>query len=105
MTDQSPSRNQEPEPVRSWFARLFRRPTRAIVMRHLDAVAADPAPDRILRLTQDLNTALADAARWKRHSDTFDTERDTAVEAFNAKVLELEDRTNCLLYTSPSPRD
>lgn len=86
MTNQTPDRNQEPEPVRTWFARLFRRPTPVMTPPRTEG-------ERILRLTQDLTTALGDAARWKRHADTFDAERDTAVKAFNAKVLELEDRT------------
>ena len=93
MTEKTPSRNQEPEPVRPWFARLFRLPTRSTVARHLDVLAAEPAPDRILRLTQDLTTALADAARWKRHADSYDSERGLAVQAFEAKIEEVETLT------------
>lgn len=71
-------RNQEPEPVRPTLARLS---------------SADAAPigDPVAILSQALTDAQEEAARWKRHSDTFAEERDTAVKAFNAKVLEAED--------------
>ncbi|MGW1267569.1 hypothetical protein [Streptomyces sp. NPDC002491] len=73
-TQNRPNRNQEPEPVRPWFARLFRRPT--------PVMTPPPANgEHILRLTQDLNAALADAARWKRHADSFADARDRAVES------------------------
>ncbi|MGQ4358533.1 hypothetical protein [Streptomyces sp. SAS_272] len=72
-------RNQDPEPVRPRFARLFRRRTPS-------ASAFAPTPPRtdgehILRLTQDLNAALAEAAQWKRHADSFEQDRESAVEA------------------------
>ena len=71
-------RNQEPEPVRPTLARLSSAPT-------------TPNGDPLTVLAQALTDAQEEAARWKRHADTFDDERDTAVTAFNAKVLEADD--------------
>ena len=65
-------RNQEPEPV---------RPT---VTRVSDA-------EIIKGLAAELRTSQECAARWKRHADTYADERDTAVQAFNARVVEAQD--------------
>jgi hypothetical protein len=68
MTSKTPRRNQEPEPVRSWFARLLRRPApaaRPLPPRNGDALAA------ILRQAEDLRAAREEAARWKQHADDF----------------------------------
>jgi hypothetical protein len=77
MTNHSPIGNQEPEPVRPWFARLFRRPA---------PVTAAPGPtpartDPILRLTQDFTAALSETARWKQHADSYEQDRERAVKA------------------------
>ncbi|MEU6535551.1 hypothetical protein [Streptomyces sp. NPDC047000] len=69
MTSKTPSRNQEPEPVRRRFARLFRRrPTHTEI-----ALKADLAGGLVagLRQAQTLAAARAEAARWKRHADDF----------------------------------
>ena len=71
-------RNQEPEPVRPTHARLSSADT-------------TPIGDPVAVLSRALTDAQGEAARWKRHADTYDNERDTAVKAFNAKVLEAED--------------
>lgn len=73
-------RNQEPEPVRPWFARLLRRrPTFAEVARS-NLVAADPvgAFASGMRQAEDLRLAREKAARWKQHADDFARERDDA---------------------------
>ncbi|MFM9602715.1 hypothetical protein [Streptomyces turgidiscabies] len=84
MTNKTPNRNQEPEPVRPWFARLFRRPT---------PVATPPtsAGEHILRLTQDLTAALSDASRWKGHADSYEQDRERAVEALAGRIRERDD--------------
>ncbi|MFG2963549.1 hypothetical protein ACGFZS_09695 [Streptomyces sp. NPDC048288] len=64
MTNNHTRGNQEPEPVRTRFARLLRRPTPVTTPPQTGAA-------RILRLTQDLTTALSDVARWKEHSEAF----------------------------------
>ncbi|MEH0428809.1 hypothetical protein QBB34_21240 [Streptomyces stelliscabiei] len=43
---------------------------------------------QILRLTRDLTAALADAARWKRHADSFERDRERAVEALVSCIAE-----------------
>ncbi|MFD8027847.1 hypothetical protein ACFV3F_03655 [Streptomyces sp. NPDC059717] len=73
-TTNKPTGNQDPEPVRAWFARLFRRPA--------------PTPDHeaglqflsefTLRMAGDLQQAQQEAVRWKRHADDFAHERDGA---------------------------
>ena len=76
-------RNQEPEPVRPWFARLFRRPagvTPVMTPPHTgsrlpnlgDVLAAD------VRQAEDLHLAREEAARWKSHADEFAREWDHA---------------------------
>jgi len=108
-TQNQPHGNQEPEPVRPWFARLFRRPSRAALtpesspyakagrmaaegfaaglrqaeawpLRNGDALAA------ILRQAEALRTAKGDAERWKGHADSFDRE-------LRERTGELADRT------------
>ncbi|MFE6284386.1 hypothetical protein [Streptomyces sp. NPDC057877] len=96
-------RNQEPEPVRSRFARLFRRRPTIAERSRAALVAADPAgafvsgmrqaePLRngdalaaILRQAEALRLAREEAARWREHADAFareaearETERDHA---------------------------
>ncbi|WP_432041451.1 hypothetical protein [Streptomyces cadmiisoli] len=69
-------RNQEPEPVRSRFARRGWRRWLAEVL--LPGLAAQPPHDTTTvdrRHAQDLQDAKAETARWKRHADTYDTER------------------------------
>ncbi|MEU1141816.1 hypothetical protein ABZ392_33910 [Streptomyces sp. NPDC005885] len=72
-TANRPHRNQEPEPVRPWFARLLRRrPTLAEIARS-NLVAADPAGAFVsgMRQAEELATAREEAARWKQHADDF----------------------------------
>lgn len=92
MTNKTPNRNQEPEPVRPRFARLLRRrPT---------PVTPPPIPEgeHILRLTQDLTAALANAARWKGHADSYDQDRERAVEALSERIRQRDDaRHECTL--------
>ncbi|MFE2045708.1 hypothetical protein ACFXAZ_33295 [Streptomyces sp. NPDC059477] len=68
-------RNPRPAPVRPAYARA------------MEAAAL------VDRQALELAAAREEAARWKRHSETHADERDTAVRAFNSKVLEAEDRT------------
>jgi hypothetical protein len=74
MINRSTTRNQEPEPVHPWFARLFRKSTPVMTPQPVEV-------ERILRLTQELNAALAEAAQWKQHADSYDRDRERAVEA------------------------
>ncbi len=67
-------RNQEPEPVHPWFARLFRRPTPVMTPRTVEG-------EHILRLTQDLNAALAEAAQSKQRAESYHQDRERAVNA------------------------
>ncbi|MGW3847150.1 hypothetical protein [Streptomyces fagopyri] len=72
-TANRPRRNQEPEPVRPWFARLFRRqPTIAQLAR---AALTDAQPDEAMlagmRQADALRAAQEDAARWQRHADSY----------------------------------
>ncbi|MBE4783943.1 hypothetical protein [Streptomyces caniscabiei] len=60
----NPRRNQEPEPVRPGSRPLARGING-------EAPALDPLPP----LARDLQAAQDEAARWKRHADTYDTER------------------------------
>ncbi|AMW11641.1 hypothetical protein A4E84_20370 [Streptomyces qaidamensis] len=73
-------RNQEPEPVRPWFARLYPgRPTAAMHPSAGRAVAEGFAAG--IRQTEELRLAREEAARWRRHADSYDQERARAVEA------------------------
>ncbi|WP_199808816.1 MULTISPECIES: hypothetical protein [Streptomyces] len=58
-------RNQEPEPVRPQFPR------------HARGTDGDVTPigDPVAILSRALTDAQEEAARWKRHADTYDTER------------------------------
>lgn len=92
-TQNTPRRNQEPEPVRPWFARLFRRPSR-------EALAAEPSPyvkaghmaaegfASGIRQAESLSAAQEEAARWKRHADSFEQDRERAVEALAERIRE-----------------
>jgi hypothetical protein len=62
-------RNQEPEPVRPGSQLL----TRGI---NGEAPALDPLPS----LDSDLQAARDEATRWKRHADSYDTERTEATQ-------------------------
>ncbi|MBP5930164.1 hypothetical protein F3K39_19035 [Streptomyces sp. LBUM 1479] len=86
-------RNQEPEPVRAWFARLFHRPTPAVdeltrkpVRVRIPALESDP----VARLVRDLQAARDEAARWKRYAETYDTERTEAGQLCDQYRNELE---------------
>lgn len=68
-----PTRNHAPEPVRPWFARLFRRPTSAMDPR-VNAMTAEGFASG-LRQGEALAAARTEAARWKRHADSYDRER------------------------------
>ncbi|WP_202516584.1 hypothetical protein [Streptomyces sp. SID161] len=70
-TAHRPTSTQEPEPVRTRFARLFRRPAPA-------APTAPPRVDLVLRLTQNLTATLSECARWKRHAHSYERERNAA---------------------------
>ncbi|NUS83000.1 MAG: hypothetical protein HOY75_09650 [Streptomyces sp.] len=78
-------RNQEP--VRPWFARLFRRPTIAERSRAA-LIAADPAEAFVsgMRQAEALATAREEAARWKQHADEYAREWDHA-ERETAQLL------------------
>jgi hypothetical protein len=58
-------RNQEPEPVRPGSQALARG----------TSGDASPAGDPVAVLSAALAEAKAEAARWKRHADSYDTER------------------------------
>ncbi|MFD7884054.1 hypothetical protein ACFV3N_16645 [Streptomyces bauhiniae] len=63
-TQNCPHRNQEPEPVRGWFARLFRRPATAQVARkYLTAENPGDAFAAGVRQTEALASARADRER------------------------------------------
>ncbi len=80
MTKNRTTRNQEPEPVRPWFARLFRRRPTAAKTARANLVAADPvgAFTAGMRQADELRLAREEAARWKRYAETYDTERTEA---------------------------
>lgn len=61
-------RNQEPEPVRPRIPALARG----------TSGDASPIGDPVTVLSDDLATAKAEAARWKRHAASYDTERSEA---------------------------
>ncbi|MFD3835345.1 hypothetical protein ACFWWC_03685 [Streptomyces sp. NPDC058642] len=86
-TEKPPHRNQEPEPVRPWFARLFRRPTIAERSRAV-LIAADPVEAFVsgMRQAEELNAAREEAARWKAYADEYDREWDHA-QYENAQLL------------------
>lgn len=63
-------RNQEPEPVRP------RIPAPARVSEG----AVTPIGDPVAILSEALATAKEEAARWKRHADSYDTERTEATQ-------------------------
>jgi len=65
-------RNQEPEPVHP----RVQRPARGSD----GADGASPIPDPVLVLTRDLQVALADAAQWKRHANSYAQQRERAVD-------------------------
>lgn len=65
-------RNQEPEPVRPGSRPLARGKYGVL---GAIAGAAPPALDPLPPLVRDLQAAQDEAARWKRHADTYDTER------------------------------
>ncbi|MCX4575649.1 hypothetical protein OHB41_21135 [Streptomyces sp. NBC_01571] len=89
-------RNQEPEPVRPWFARLFRRPSR-------EALAAEPSPyakaGRMaaegfasgIRQADELRAAREEAARWKRHADSFEKDLRETTNALADRTQERDD--------------
>ncbi|MFE9906447.1 hypothetical protein [Streptomyces achromogenes] len=83
-TGKPPNRNQDPEPVRTRFARLFRRrPSRAVLVPGTSpyAKAGRMAPEGFaagLRRAEAPRTAQYDAAHWKRPADTYAPERDAA---------------------------
>ncbi|MGW0869916.1 hypothetical protein ACWD3Z_05420 [Streptomyces sp. NPDC002740] len=86
-------RNQEPEPVRPWFARLFRRPGRTPLAtessRFTEAgrmAAAGLAAG--LRQAEDLATARAEAERWKRHADSFAKDLREALDTLGDRTRE-----------------
>lgn len=87
MINNHPDRNQEPEPVRPWFARLFRRSTIAERSRAA-LIAADPIEAFVsgMRQAEALATAREEAARWKSHADEFAREWDHA-ERETAQLL------------------
>ncbi|MGW3442210.1 hypothetical protein [Streptomyces sp. NPDC001076] len=82
MTTKTTTRNQEPEPVRPRFARLFRRrPTPAEIARANLVGAGRMAAEGFaagIRQAEDLAAAREDAERWKGHADSYERERDHA---------------------------
>ncbi|MEU6222270.1 hypothetical protein [Streptomyces sp. NPDC047042] len=81
-------RNQEPEPVRPWVARLFRRPApeaRLQPLRNGEALAA------ILRQAEALRTAKSNAERWKGHADSFAKDLRAAVDTLADRTRERDD--------------
>ncbi|MET9729641.1 hypothetical protein ABZZ79_02940 [Streptomyces sp. NPDC006458] len=78
-TANHPRRNQEPEPVRPWFARLFSRtPRRSIASQLPSGSEIAAAFERGVRRADDLRTAREEATRWKDHADSYERERDGA---------------------------
>ncbi|MFI8300027.1 hypothetical protein ACIGCZ_29285 [Streptomyces nigra] len=69
MTNHSPTRNHAPEPVRPWVARLFRRTPAPEPLSLAEVFTAD------LRQAQELAATRQEAARWKRHADSYDRQR------------------------------
>ncbi|MBL1108017.1 hypothetical protein JK361_26090 [Streptomyces sp. 5-8] len=76
-TPKRPIGNQEPEPVRTRFARLFRRRP-APAAPSASPRPVPPRPDLVLRLTRYLTAARSEAARWKDRADSYARERDAA---------------------------
>ncbi|MFB7776887.1 hypothetical protein [Streptomyces bauhiniae] len=74
-TGNRPRRNQEPEPVRGWFARLFRRPTAASIAR-ANLTTADPA------------SALATGMRQAEALASARADRERAIEALADRIRE-----------------
>ncbi|MCI3240255.1 hypothetical protein [Streptomyces spinosisporus] len=76
MTDNKPRRNQNPEPVRPWFARLLRRrPTPVAKPTGIPATLSEALAAGIRQGTA---AAREEAERWKEHADSFAKERDGA---------------------------
>ncbi|MFC8436394.1 hypothetical protein [Streptomyces sp. NPDC057253] len=77
-------RNQEPEPVRPWFARLFRRPTPVTSVMTPPRSTAGDRPNLAealaagARQAEDLRLARESAERWKGHANEFAQEWDNA---------------------------
>lgn len=72
-TANRPYRNHAPEPVRPWFARLFRRPspdTRDAIVRGLAAEPAAPLA-AAARMGEALRTAKDKAERCQANADSF----------------------------------
>lgn len=88
MTENRPYRNQEPEPVRPWFARLFRRRPTIAERTRAALIAADPVEAFVsgMRQAEELNAAREEAARWKTYADEYDRECDHAQHE-NAQLL------------------
>ncbi|MCG7203994.1 hypothetical protein [Streptomyces arenae] len=87
-TINKPRSNQEPEPVRPRFARLFRRRPTPAQTAHTNLIAVNPAEyiARGMRQAENLRLAREDAERWKGHADSYERERD---EALRAQALHL----------------
>lgn len=79
-TQNRPHRNQEPEPVRPWFARLSRRRPTIAERSRAALIAADPVEAFVsgMRQTDEFHTAREEAARWKRYADGYAREWDHA---------------------------
>lgn len=108
MTQKHPTRNQTPEPVRPWFARLFRRPSREVLAalaaeptRYTEAgrMAADgfaagirqtgaPVEDPLALLSATLLDAQAEAARLQEHADSLEQELTLATASLGVREIE-----------------
>lgn len=71
MTSNKPHRNQNPEPVRPWFARLLRRPAAVHELTREPIFVRPTEPDPVLALIQDLQDAQGEATRWKQHAESY----------------------------------
>ncbi|MFJ8992654.1 hypothetical protein ACIRQH_19935 [Streptomyces sp. NPDC102279] len=89
-TANRPHRNQEPEPVRPWFARLFRRPspeTREAMVRGLAAEPAAPLA-AAARMGEALRIAKDKAERCQANADSFARELRETVDTLADRTRE-----------------
>ena len=62
----------------------------------LESLGGSFDPDKLKQELEHLDKSLQDPENWKNHSK---------LNALNKEKTTLEQKLDCLLYTSPSPRD